>query len=1100
VKTMGVLQIQITSFLIAVLVGDNCVAAGGGNYQFDDYLPVVHDISAPVVEGRQNFPCLLQLRETDYADNTDGSDWNCWVFDTDAVSAGAGFGAQFANVEIKGIDLLITATNNSIISGTTTFFSKAAALEDHKLILTQEIFDQDDYELGVHEDSRRRRLASSKGQQRLLVVRVTTKDGQLGISSGDVSNHVFGTHGDKVNFKTNIEECSNNKAIIKPATASGSGCKNLPFTGSTKTRGGNYVDCRWYEHFEPNGGYCSWVGKWPDVGGGPHTAQSACCVCGGGQTTQFSNHIVDGVFDMSVNIDAQNSNRFAIEEAVHNELVSAFHSSTISSIFDLVMICVPHGSYRGKDNSKQWRAYAYVGGYLSVYNGDENCINPAAQGHEVGHNWGLRHSSDLYDNWNVEYGDMTGVMGGTYGNRDEEIFGGKYCFNGAHSWQLGWYNDYNKVVNPLQQNVTVGLAGVAKLPNIGSENIVVKVEDTYKNYYVMYNHAVGANAGTIEAINKVTVTSKVVNTDDFTYLEAKLSRGDHHTIPDFQGSGQSITIHVIDLDDSLRGSADVEIYRGTINDSPYLAQLQAATPAPNPTAAPTSPATAAPTATTQAPTVQQTVGPTEGPTSRPTFRPTGAPTFVPTYPPTEGPTYGPTSSPTETGTDKKLVRGMKLIFKGKRRCGSYCRMMLIRFMKKRALSFFARKFGNKKFTVKNVNISITHVNENTGRFRGQRQSKYVEIYYDEEVQYVQNGETVNVEQISRTQYHSQSDLNGLMSELQSDPEFADVNQILCEDTSSPTSGPTSGPSMAPTSGPTTIPTSSPSMAPTSAPTHGPTFAPTLQPTAFPTSGPTFGPTASPPTAESNGDPHFKTWKNEHFEYHGQCDLVMISKKDFANSLGIDIHIRTKIVRFWSYIQRAAIRIGNDILEVEGSMDMTKVIYWINYEYMGELTDLGGFPVTINENTDRYTIDLGKIYPGQQIQIKTFKEFVGVKVIGATEESFGGSVGIIGDFKSGNTYARDGSTVLHDFDSLGNEWQVLPGDGRLFLNTARPQFPEKCWLPEESRGERKRQLKETYITNEQAEAACAELEDDFSREGCVFDILTTQDLDMVGAYR
>merc|ERR1711935_833025 len=167
-------------------------------------------------------------------------------------------------------------------------------------------------------------------------------------------------------------------------------------------------------------------------------------------------------------------------------------------------------------------------------------------------------------------------------------------------------------------------------------------------------------------------------------------------------------------------------------------------------------------------------------------------------------------------------------------------------------------------------------------------------------------------------------------------------------------------------------------------------------------------------SESNGDPHFKTWKNEHFEYHGQCDLVMVSKKDFANSLGIDIHIRTKIVRFWSYIQRAAIRIGNDILEVEGSIDMTKVIYWINYEYMGELTDLGGFPVTVNENTDRYTIDLDKLYPGQQIQIKTFKEFVGVKVIGGTEDSFGGSVGIIGDFESGNTYARDGSTVLHDF--------------------------------------------------------------------------------------
>ena len=78
---------------------------------------------------------------------------------------------------------------------------------------------------------------------------------------------------------------------------------------------------------------------------------------------------------------------------------------------------------------------------------------------------------------------------------------------------------------------------------------------------------------------------------------------------------------------------------------------------------------------------------------------------------------------------------------------------------------------------------------------------------------------------------------------------------------------------------------------------------------------------------------------------------MISDKNFANGLGIDIHIRTKIVRFWSYIQKAVVRIGNDILEVEGMADFS-ASYWINYEHMGELEDLGGFPVTLSENTDR----------------------------------------------------------------------------------------------------------------------------------------------------
>lgn len=241
----------------------------------------------------------------------------------------------------------------------------------------------------------------------------------------------------------------------------------------------------------------------------------------------------------------------------------------------------------------------------------------------------------------------------------------------------------------------------------------------------------------------------------------------------------------------------------------------------------------------------------------------------------------------------------------------------------------------------------------------------------------------------------------------------------------------------------------------------------------------------------------KTWKNEHFEFHGQCDIVMVSDKNFANGRGIDIHIRTKIVRYWSYIQVAVIRIGNDILEIEGGASSAS--HWINYEHMGELTDLAGFPVLLNQNQDRFSIDLDSLYPGEKIEINTFKEFVGVKVVGASETSFGTSVGITGDFRTGNTYARDGSTVLNDFYQLGSEWQVLPSDGHFFRAVSKPQFPEKCWLPEDPRGDRRRRLDESSISEEQAEAACAGLEDEFSRKGCVYDIIATQDLDMVGAY-
>lgn len=256
-----------------------------------------------------------------------------------------------------------------------------------------------------------------------------------------------------------------------------------------------------------------------------------------------------------------------------------------------------------------------------------------------------------------------------------------------------------------------------------------------------------------------------------------------------------------------------------------------------------------------------------------------------------------------------------------------------------------------------------------------------------------------------------------------------------------------------------------------------------------------------------GDPHFKTWKNEHFEYHGQCDLVVAKDPNFADGLGLDVHIRTKLVRFWSYIKNAVIRIGDDILEIEGSsmegIDK-EVHYWFNYEYQGELTEFAGFPVTFSSegtktNKNYITIDLSSKYPGQKITLSTFKEFVKVDFGSASAQAFGNTVGILGDFNTGKTLARDGATILDDFTELGHEWQVLPSDGKFFRTTSDPQFPKKCIEPENPRGERRRRLGETTVSLEQAEAACAQLKSALDRKDCVYDILATQDLDMAGAF-
>jgi len=281
-----------------------------------------------------------------------------------------------------------------------------------------------------------------------------------------------------------------------------------------------------------------------------------------------------------------------------------------------------------------------------------------------------------------------------------------------------------------------------------------------------------------------------------------------------------------------------------------------------------------------------------------------------------------------------------------------------------------------------------------------------------------------------------------------------------------------------------------------------TEAPVVAPTVAPFADTVVVP-VTPPTG-TNGDPHFKTWKHEHFEFHGQCDMILAKDPKFANGVGLDVQIRTKMVRFWSYIHTAAIRIGDDILEIQGLIgdEDRDTHYWLNFQYQADATTVGGFPLTITSSGNHkrfFEIDLSSKFPGQKILLSAFKEFVAVDFKDSTAESFGNAVGMLGDYKSGKTFARDGVTEIHDFNELGNEWQLLPSDDMLFHDKAEPQYPKRCILPEDPQGQRRRRLDESTISVEKAEAICATLKDPLTIKDCVYDILATQDLDMVGAF-
>ena len=60
---------------------------------------------------------------------------------------------------------------------------------------------------------------------------------------------------------------------------------------------------------------------------------------------------------------------------------------------------------------------------------------------------------------------------------------------------------------------------------------------------------------------------------------------------------------------------------------------------------------------------------------------------------------------------------------------------------------------------------------------------------------------------------------------------------------------------------------------------------------------------------------------------GGCDLVLLHAPNFGHGLGLDIHIRTKIDSWWSYIETAVLRIGDHTLEVMGGTDSFQ--FWID---------------------------------------------------------------------------------------------------------------------------------------------------------------------------
>lgn len=253
---------------------------------------------------------------------------------------------------------------------------------------------------------------------------------------------------------------------------------------------------------------------------------------------------VNGVLDVQLNYRlSDNASRGNLQNEAFSAALKAVGTFENNG-FDLVMFCMPPGT------SDAWAAYALIRNKFSYYNNDW-CSYVSAQMHEVGHNIGLAHSSELGQG---EYDDQTGFMGYSYKANDQYM-----CFNPAKNFQLGWYSNKIMDYNPLKSSPstqTFVLNGVNDYTKNPNAKISIRLEQANKvqDYYIGYNRVSGMNRDSTEDANKVTILRKDLGKPDQYGLSTKvaaLSPGQVYTIQGFNNE-RDLTITFYSISDDLR--------------------------------------------------------------------------------------------------------------------------------------------------------------------------------------------------------------------------------------------------------------------------------------------------------------------------------------------------------------------------------------------------------------------------------------------------------------------------------------------------------------------------------------------------------------------
>ena len=184
----------------------------------------------------------------------------------------------------------------------------------------------------------------------------------------------------------------------------------------------------------------------------------------------------------------------------------------------------------------------------------------------------------------------------------------------------------------------------------------------------------------------------------------------------------------------------------------------------------------------------------------------------------------------------------------------------------------------------------------------------------------------------------------------------------------------------------------------------------------------------------------------------------------------DLHARTTIDSYFSYIESAALRVGDVLVEFE------KDQFYINgmkLSYKDDLPFSSGALNIVQTVDEKLKQAYHVSFFGSSIEFKFYKHYLTIGVTG-NQQDFAKVTGLLGEFSTGDMYTRAGKNMegIYSFEDHAFEWQVAPGDVKLFHKDRHPQLPyERCRLPTAGRPSRRRLLADTALL-EQAKTACA----------------------------